>query len=178
MLVRHSREGGEPRGKRPHGYPLFKPEPAPGESRGQALDAPLSRARRGPTQPDRMMLPRTVQQEQRETAKEQRAIWLFSQSVDPRQPRISAGDVMQLADNVPAEQQKQRAAPEAGSTDRGGDRGAEVLGAGVAAEVRGAGAAFGEDLGDGALDGRCRRALAEMVEHHRARPDLADRVGD
>jgi hypothetical protein len=40
-----------------------------------------------------------------------------------------------------------------GSTDRGGDRGAEILCAGVAAEVGGAGAAFGEDLGDGALDG-------------------------
>jgi hypothetical protein len=49
--------------------------------------------------------------EQRETAKEQRAIWLFSQSVDPRQPRISAENVMQLADNFPAEQQKQQGAP-------------------------------------------------------------------
>src|ERR1700739_1698640 len=75
--VRHSRESGNPG----TGPPLF------------------SRGRRGPTQPDRMMLPRTVQQEQQETAKEQRAIWLFSQSVDPRQPRISAEDAMQLADN-------------------------------------------------------------------------------
>src|SRR3954462_1865592 len=64
------------------------------------------------------------------------------------------------------------------SADRGGDGGAEILRAGIAAEIGGAGTALGEDLCDRSLDGGCRVGLAEMVEHHRARPDLADRVGD
>src|SRR5437764_13388658 len=54
----------------------------------------------------------------------------------------------------------------------------EVSGAGISAEVGGAGAAFGQDLGDGALDGRGCGALAKMVKHHRTGPDLTDRVGD
>src|SRR5260370_16000041 len=64
------------------------------------------------------------------------------------------------------------------SPDRSGNCCAEILRAGVAAEVRGAGASFRQDFVDGALDGRCRRALAELVEHHRTRPDLAGRVGE
>src|SRR5438270_13385208 len=49
------------------------------------------------------------------------------------------------------------------SPDRRCYRRTEILGTGVAAEVGGAGAAFGENFSDGALDGQGRCALAEMV---------------
>src|SRR5207249_9303573 len=71
-----------------------------------------------------------------------------------------------------------RATPTGSSFDRGGDRGTEVLGPGVAAEIRRAGRAIGEHLGDRPLDRSGGGTLAEMLEHHRTRPDLADRVGD
>ena len=45
---------------------------------------------------------------QRETAKERSGNWLFSQSSEPRQPRISAEIARSLADNFPAEQQNER----------------------------------------------------------------------
>src|ERR1700730_13234708 len=65
-----------------------------------------------------------------------------------------------------------------GSADRGGDRGAEILGAGIAAEIGGAGAALGQDFRNSPFHRRGRVCLAEMLEHHRARPDLPDRIGD
>src|SRR5882724_8074179 len=71
-----------------------------------------------------------------------------------------------------------RETPTGSSLDRGGDRGAEVLGPGVAAEIRRAGPALGEHLGDRPLDGSGSSTLAKMLEHHGSRPDLADRVGD
>src|SRR5438552_319897 len=64
------------------------------------------------------------------------------------------------------------------SADRRGHCGAEILGAGIAAEIGGAGGALRQYLGDRPLDRRRGVDLAEMLEHHRARPDLADRVGD
>src|SRR5215472_13638473 len=64
------------------------------------------------------------------------------------------------------------------SADRGCDRSAEILGAGVAAEVGSARSALGQHLGDRPLDGGRRGAFAKVIEHHRARPDLTDRVGD
>src|SRR5713101_8622581 len=62
--------------------------------------------------------------------------------------------------------------------DRRGDGGAHILGAGVAAEIGRFCAALGEHLGDRPLDRLGGRGFAEMIEHHSARPDLADRVGD
>ena len=43
--------------------------------------------------------------------------------------------------------------------------------------VRGA-ERIGQRRFDGAHDRRRRVGMAEMLEHHRARPDLADRIGD
>src|SRR5579871_2694403 len=64
------------------------------------------------------------------------------------------------------------------SADRGSNRRTQFARAGVAAEIGGAHPAIGQYLGDRALDCFGRRGLAEMGEHHRARPDLTDRVGD
>ena len=58
-------------------------------------------------------------------------------------------------------------APERGSADRGGDRGAEIPGAGIAAEIGGARAAIGQHLGDRALDRvrprRSRRNASSII---------------
>src|SRR3546814_4388830 len=71
--------------------------------------------------------------------------------------------------------------PPAGSScgrHRLGDGLADILGAGIAAHVAGARAALGQHDLDRPLDRPRRVGMAEMVEHHRAGPDLADRVGD
>src|ERR1700731_4317977 len=115
---------------------------------------------------------------QLETAKEQPGNWLFFRSLEFRRPRISAETRVRWLVISRQNSKNSGRRGKAGAADRGGDRGAEVLGPGVAAEIGRARAALGENLGDGALDGRGRRGLTEMVEHHCARPDLADRVGD
>jgi len=64
------------------------------------------------------------------------------------------------------------------SVQRVGDGLSAGGGVGSAAEIAGAELLLGQDLLD-RLDDRGRGVvLAEMLEHHRARPDLADRVGD
>src|SRR5262245_10952281 len=54
----------------------------------------------------------------------------------------------------------------------------DVARAGLAAEIGRPGPASGEHLLDGADDEIVARARAEMIEHQRARPDRADRIGD
>src|SRR5882724_9440559 len=60
---------------------------------------------------------------------------------------------------------------------RRGDRLADVLSRGLASDVAGA-RAFGEDALDRAHDGLARVLVAEVLEHHRAGPDLSDGIGD
>src|SRR5580704_6804519 len=64
------------------------------------------------------------------------------------------------------------------SCERVGHRLAAGGGIGRAAEIAGAQLLFGQHFLDRFDDGCCGFALAEMLEHHRARPDLADRIGD
>ena len=58
------------------------------------------------------------------------------------------------------------------------DGAAAFLRRGVAGEIAGAAGGGGEHLLDRAHDRGGGVRLAEMLEHHRRRPDLADRVGD
>src|SRR3984893_6588812 len=111
-----------------------------------------------------------------ETAKKQPANLLFFRSGYPSRSRISAGELRCPSLILPGKNSGLR--PKAGSADRRRYCRTEVVGPGIAAEIGRARAALGEHFGDGALDGRGRRGLTEMVEHHCARPDLADRVGD
>src|SRR6516165_1678309 len=66
----------------------------------------------------------------------------------------------------------------ASSADRRRNGGTEILRAAIAAEIGGAGSALGKHLRDRALDGGRGGAFAKVVQHHRTRPDLTDRVGD
>jgi hypothetical protein len=84
---------------------------------------------------------------------------------EPQWPRMSPENPVWLADNFAANNSKNSGAG-MWLPDRGGDCGAEVLCAGVAAEVGGARAAFGENLRDCPFDCRRRGALAEVIEHH------------
>src|SRR5947209_112061 len=64
------------------------------------------------------------------------------------------------------------------SADRLGDGLAARLGIGIAAEIAGAQRPLREYARDG-IDNRVGRlAFAEVIEHHRARPDLSDRIGN
>src|SRR5208282_6040669 len=58
-----------------------------------------------------------------------------------------------------------------------GDRAPELAGVGLAAQVGGA-RAFGERTLDAAHHRGRRVGVAQVLEHHGAAPDLADRVGD
>src|SRR5258708_30748157 len=63
------------------------------------------------------------------------------------------------------------------SSQRGGDRLSDVAGRGLAADVARA-RTLGQHALDRAHDGLARVLVSEVLEHHRARPDLPDRVGD
>src|SRR5580704_8692916 len=115
---------------------------------------------------------------QLETAKEQPGNWLFFRSLELRRPRISAETRVRWLIISRQNSKNSQRRRKAGSADRRRYCRTEILGPGIAAEIGREGTAFGEHFGDGALDGRGRHGLTEMVEHHCARPDLADRVGD
>src|SRR6266853_4463982 len=63
------------------------------------------------------------------------------------------------------------------SSQRAGDRLSDVAGRGLAADVARA-RSLGQHALDGAHDGLARVLVSEVLEHHRARPDLSDRVRD
>src|SRR5258706_12528991 len=63
------------------------------------------------------------------------------------------------------------------SSQRGGDRLADVAGRGLSADVARA-RSLGQHALDRAHDGPARVLVSEVLEHHRARPDLSDGVRD
>ena len=65
-------------------------------------------------------------------------------------------------------------------SERLGDRPAQALGGALALDVRGEQRAViaGQHVLDGADDGGAGGVVTQMFEHHRAAPDLADRIGD
>src|SRR5882762_11730798 len=63
------------------------------------------------------------------------------------------------------------------SSQRGGDGLSDVAGRGLAADVARA-RSLGEHALDRAHDGLARVLVSEVLEHHRARPDLSDGIRD